>query len=103
MDFDYRAMTVRHKGQAAVIAFDFIPPRPTATQLSDLCRQTCASCPYPRRAITDRVEIPAFRLAEDCPAYSRHFLDLYKRTMSGKLHGYQKTCGGLLLMPSAVK
>lgn len=102
MDFDYRAMTVQHHGRPAVIAFDFIPPRPTTSQLTSFCNQDCESCPYPCRTITDRVDIPAFRLASDCPAYSRYFLDLYKRTMTGKLHGYQKNCGGLLLMPSAV-
>ena len=33
MDFDYRAMTIQHRGRPAVIAFDFIPPRPTTAQL----------------------------------------------------------------------
>ena len=101
MDFEYRAMTVQHKGHAAVIAFDFIPPRPTAAQLAAVCCHSCAGCPYPCRTPTETVEVPAFRLVTDCPAYSRYFLDLYKRTMTGKLRDYQKTCGGLL-MPSAV-
>ena len=102
MDFEYRAMTVRHRGQTAVIAFDFIPPRPAASQLSSFCRHDCASCPYPCRCPVDRVELSAHQMAEECPAYSAYHLDLYKRTMTGKLHSYQKTCGGPLLMPSAV-
>lgn len=102
MDFDYRAMIVQHKGRPAVIAFDFIPPMPSTAQLAAHCSGDCECCPFGDNCPRDNAAIPANTLEADCPAYSRYFLDLYKRTMTGKLHSYQKTCGGLLLMPSAV-
>ena len=102
MDFDYRAMVVQHKGRPAVIAFDFIPPRPSKAQLAGYCGGDCESCPFGGKCPDESAAIPADRLETSCPAYSRYFLDLYKRTMTGKLREYQKTCGGPLLMPSAV-
>ena len=102
MDFDYRAMVVQHKGRPAVIAFDFIPPRPSKAQLAGHCGGDCESCPFGGKCPDESAAIPADRLETSCPAYSRYFLELYKQTMTGKLREYQKTCGGPLQMPSAV-
>ena len=102
MDFDYRAMVVQHKGRSAVIVFDFIPPRPSTAQLAGHCGGDCENCPFGGKRPDASTAIPADRLETSCPAYSRYFLDLYKRTMAGKLRDYQKSCGGPLLMPSAV-